>query len=252
MALRTPLPVQPNLYMTDTAGRPLDGGKVYFGESGKDPETYPIDIFYDEALTIAAPQPVTTKNGFLSASGNIIGIYGTADSYSVKVLDAHDVQVLYLPSMTNSDSFVALLDAEIERSKQEAQAIKQDLSAINTDLSQTKSELESKSSSLQNQINSVGGGKFAYTTYAKMVAAAALPAEDPLKLPANSSIDVTNDTDGTKNGTYAYDGTTFTKSPYDPLTLSKSYADAKKQEAIAAATAAIEAQKNINLMSVYN
>jgi|26BtaG_2_1085354.scaffolds.fasta_scaffold00376_11 sialidase-1 len=90
-----------------------------------------------------------------------------------------------------------------------------------------KNQLEAKNVELQNQINANGGGKFAYTAYAKMEAAAALPAEDPLKLPANSSIDVTNDPDLTKNGTYAYDGTVFTKSPYDPLTLSKGYTDAK-------------------------
>lgn len=240
MASRTPLPVQPNLYMTDTAGRPLDGGKVYFGESGKDPELYPIDIFYDEALTIAAPQPVITKNGFLSASGNIIGIYGTADSYSVKVLDANSIQVLYLSSMTNNDNLGVLLEAEIERSTQETQEIKQSLqtgfqekaveiAAVDNKLTQAKSELETKDASLQSQINSVGGGKFAYTTYAKMAAAAALPAEDPLKLPANSSIDVTNDTDTSKNGTYAYDGGVFTKSPYDPYSMSKVYADTAVQ-----------------------
>ncbi len=240
MALRTPLPVQPNLYMTDAAGRPLDGGKVYFGESGKDPELYPIDIFYDEALTIAAPQPVTTKNGFLSASGNIIAIYGTADSYSVKVLDANSVQVLYLSSMTNSDSFVALLDAEIARSTQEAQVIKQDLSAINTDLTQTKSALEAKNAELQNQINANGGGKFAYVTYAEMEIAAALPVEDPDKLPAKSSIDIVNDPDANKNGTYAYDGATFTESLYDPLTLSKGYTDTAKTAILSRAKSSLQ------------
>ena len=238
MALRTPLPVQPNMYMTDTAGRPLDGGRVYFGESGKDPELYPIDVFYDEQLTIAAAQPVITKNGFLNIGGNTVGIYGTADSYSVKVLDAHGVQVLYLSSMKNNDNFIAALNSAVEKSVQETQEIKQSLNiglqeksdeiaVVDSKLIQAKSELEIKDAELQGQINSVGGGKFAYTTYAKMVAAAALPAEDPLKIPPNASIDVTNDTDTTKNGTYSYDGSVFTKSPYDPLALSKSYTDSK-------------------------
>lgn len=86
--------------------------------------------------------------------------------------------------------------------------------------------LELTDLSLQSQVNSIGGGKFAYTTYEKMEAAAALPDEDPLKLPANSSVDVTNDTDPSKNGTYSYDGAVFAKSPYDPLALAKDYADA--------------------------
>ena len=53
------------IYIGDSTGRPLDAGKVYFGDPNKDPELYPIDVYYDEALTIAAPQPIRTKGGFL-------------------------------------------------------------------------------------------------------------------------------------------------------------------------------------------
>lgn len=64
-----------------------------------------------------------------------------------------------------------------------------------------------------------------YETEAEMIA-------DAANLPANVSVNVTNDTDTTKNGMYVYDGTTFTKSPYDPLTQAKSYTDTAKQSAI--------------------
>lgn len=65
---------------------------------------------------------------------------------------------------------------------------------------------------LEQQIASVAGGKKAYTTYALMVA-------DKNNIAANSSIDVTNDTDPLKNGTYSYDGAVFAKSIYDVETI---------------------------------
>lgn len=55
------------------------------------------------------------------------------------------------------------------------------------------------------------GGSFvkkAYKTYAAMDA-------DKVNIPANSSVDVTNDPDESKNGAYIYDGMAFTRSQYD-------------------------------------
>ena len=59
-------------------------------------------------------------------------------------------------------------------------------------------------------------------------------------LPANSIVEVTNDSTAANNGTYQWNGTTLTKSAYDPLTQAKADATTKaniaKSEAIAAAT----------------
>lgn len=98
--MRTSLAPQPHLYMGDMQGRPLDAGKVYFGEPNKDPELYPIDVYYDEALTIAAPQPIRTMGGFMNANGQMIEIYAAEIMYSVKVLDGYSRQVFYQPSMS--------------------------------------------------------------------------------------------------------------------------------------------------------
>lgn len=111
-------------------------------------------------------------------------------------------------------------------------ALEENYEGISSEISAVSSNFQDADSVLQSQINSIGGGKFAYTTYTKMVDAAALPAGDPLKLPANSSIDVTNDTDTTKNGMYAYNGTVFTKSTYDPLTQGKAYTDTAKADTL--------------------
>jgi len=58
------------------------------------------------------------------------------------------------------------------------------------------------------------GGRKAYTTLALAQAAQS-------SLPANTAIEVTND--GANNGTYQWNGTTLTKSSYDPLSQAKTY-----------------------------
>ena len=62
----------------------------------------------------------------------------------------------------------------------------------------------------------VAGGHKGYATLALATAAST-------GLPANTVVEVTND--GANNGTYQWDGTTLTKSAYDPLTQAKSYTD---------------------------
>lgn len=102
MALAAALTVQPHLYIGDPSGRPLDNGSIYFGEPDKDPQEYPIDLFYDSNLTVAATQPVKTKGGFMYANGNMVEIYAAEQSYSVKVLDAHGQLVFYKPVVTRT------------------------------------------------------------------------------------------------------------------------------------------------------
>lgn len=104
MASRNALIAQPHLYITDTNGRPLDGGKVYFGQVNKDPELYPIDIFYDDALVTAAAQPVRTKNGFMNAGGDNVLVYANEAVYSLKVVDAYGRQVYYVPNLDTTNA----------------------------------------------------------------------------------------------------------------------------------------------------
>lgn len=104
MALRTSLVAQPHLYMGDVTGKPLDYGMVYFGQPNKDPEFYPIDIYYDESLTVAAAQPVRTKGGFLNANGQMVEIYAVETIYSVKALDAYGREVFYQTEMSSAST----------------------------------------------------------------------------------------------------------------------------------------------------
>lgn len=75
-----------------------------------------------------------------------------------------------------------------------------------------------------NKINALSS-----TTYAghKGYATLALAQASQTTLAANTLVEITNDTDSTKNGVYLWDGTTLTKSVHDPLNQARSYIDAK-------------------------
>ncbi|WP_168377457.1 pyocin knob domain-containing protein [Acinetobacter cumulans] len=61
-------------------------------------------------------------------------------------------------------------------------------------------------------------GRKAYTTLALAQAAQS-------SLPENTVVEVTNDPTASNNGTYQWNGTTLTKSAYDPLTQAKAFAE---------------------------
>jgi hypothetical protein len=83
------------------------------------------------------------------------------------------------------------------------------------------SEIRKKAdiSYVDSKVASLAGGHKAYQTLALAQAAQAT-------LPVNSVVEVTNDSTTSNNGTYQWNGTTLTKSAYDPLTQAKNYADA--------------------------
>lgn len=80
-------------------GEGLDGGQVYIGIAGMDPQTNPQATFWDEAGTIAASQPLPTAAGYLMYLGTPAKAF-TASTYSIKVLDVHGVQVFYKASVS--------------------------------------------------------------------------------------------------------------------------------------------------------
>lgn len=73
--------------IVDKSGFPLDNGIVYIGESGQNPENYPIQIYYDEGFTIPAPQPLRTVNGYFSRNGSPAKIFINVAECSIVVKD---------------------------------------------------------------------------------------------------------------------------------------------------------------------
>jgi len=68
----------------DADGQPLDDGYILIGTANLNPITNPIAVFFDEALTISAVQPIRTSGGYPVYQGTPARIY-TASDYSIQV-----------------------------------------------------------------------------------------------------------------------------------------------------------------------
>jgi len=83
LSVSVPFPVFQN-----RDGQPLDNGYVYIGVPNLDAQINPVQVYFDEALTIPAAQPLRTINGYVSNSGTPAQIYVNAVNFSIKLLDA--------------------------------------------------------------------------------------------------------------------------------------------------------------------
>jgi len=66
---------------------PLNNGYVYIGTANLNPITNPISVYWDDALTQPAAQPLRTLNGFFSRSGTPARVYTSATNFSMVVND---------------------------------------------------------------------------------------------------------------------------------------------------------------------
>ena len=85
--------------LNDTDGTPLESGYVYIGTKDLNPKTNPISIFWDEALTIPAVQPIRTVGGYFSREGSPGSLYVSVD-YSITVENKN--QSLVYSQLSNS------------------------------------------------------------------------------------------------------------------------------------------------------
>ena len=90
----------PTPIFLDRRGALLDAGFIYIGLAGHDPETDPIQLYWDAARTIAAPQPLRTLGGVIVNGANAAFVYMAESDYSMRVRDAGGVIVGpgYIPS----------------------------------------------------------------------------------------------------------------------------------------------------------
>lgn len=94
-AINNPFP-----YWLDLSGDLLDGGSIYVGVAGADPETSGITAYWDEDLTIIAEQPLRTRGGrIINGSGNPTLVYVAEEDYSIRSRDFDGNQVDYLASI---------------------------------------------------------------------------------------------------------------------------------------------------------
>ena len=71
----------------DADGQPLENGYIWIGAVNLSPQANQIAVYWDDAQTIPAPQPIRTLNGYPSWNGTPARFYVT-DDYSIQVLDS--------------------------------------------------------------------------------------------------------------------------------------------------------------------
>ena len=99
----------PYSFFSDRDGSPLQSGYLYFGVAGLPAETNPTTVYWDEALTIPASQPIRTKNGFPYNNGTPAVIWTAADT-SLTVKNKKSATVI--TSLTNSTTYSQIAAAE--------------------------------------------------------------------------------------------------------------------------------------------
>ncbi|WP_168383467.1 GDSL-type esterase/lipase family protein [Acinetobacter indicus] len=245
----------PYTAIADIDGSPLDAGFLFFGEFGKNPETHPIPVYWDADFAVPAAQPIRTRNGYPIRNGSPCKIYLKQAEHSLVVKNKNlsailvemnnkgiSSSLLVRPDGNTVETSLVEIDAALETKASNEYVDNQVGLMAPQATTYSKSEVDSALSFKAPQATTYTkaevdtafaayvGGRKAYTTLA-------LAQADQANLTVNTAIEVTND--GANNGTYQWNGTTLTKSDYDPLTQAKNYTDAYatvKSKTIADAT----------------
>jgi hypothetical protein len=102
------LSIQPTYpIFTDIDGQPLEDGFVWLGTANLDPQTNPITVYLDAALTIPVAQPIRTLAGYPASSGTPARLYVDSD-YSIRVMNKNGSVVYSAPSATERYSSVVV------------------------------------------------------------------------------------------------------------------------------------------------
>ena len=84
----------PYTAIADVDGSPLDAGFLYLGEYGKDPEMFPVEVFWDADFTIPAAQPIRTRNGYPVRNGSPTKVYLKTAQHSIVIKNRNGAFVL--------------------------------------------------------------------------------------------------------------------------------------------------------------
>jgi hypothetical protein len=95
LSIQVPFPV-----FQDRDGQPLDNGYVWIGSPNLPPQTNPVTVYFDDALTVPAAQPLRTINGYISNSGTPAQIYVDGVNFSILVQDSKGSMVYNFPEGT--------------------------------------------------------------------------------------------------------------------------------------------------------
>ncbi|WP_288384595.1 SGNH/GDSL hydrolase family protein [uncultured Acinetobacter sp.] len=198
---------------TDITGTPLDAGFIYIGQSGQDPISNPLQVYWDKNKTILATQPLSTRNGYIVNNGVKANPYVDAASCSILVRN--------LKGSTVSSNQNVILSANIDNVQSIVNVEKTRAQAAETTLdgkinNETTRALEAESL-LDAAIAATAGGYFkSYPTLAQANA-------DIANIPLNVSVKILSADDGGDYYKATAEATSLTKSPYDPVNKAANY-----------------------------
>jgi len=95
LSVEVPFPV-----FYDRAGEPLENGYVWIGQANLNPQTNPIQVYFDRALTQPAAQPLRTLAGYVVNAGTPAQLYVDATNFSILVQDKNGTMVYNFPDAT--------------------------------------------------------------------------------------------------------------------------------------------------------
>lgn len=105
--------INPFPLFLDRYGELLNGGRVYVGEAGQDPETHPLDVFFDSALTIAATQPLRTMGGHIVNGSDPAQVYVAEADYSIRTRNIDNEEIVFITSVNVDVAQFQPLDSDL-------------------------------------------------------------------------------------------------------------------------------------------
>jgi hypothetical protein len=105
LSVEVPFPV-----FYDRAGEPLENGYVWIGQANLNPQTNPIQVYFDKNLTQPAAQPLRTLAGYISNAGTPAQIYVDANNFSILVQDKNGTMVYNFPEGTGVSASIDATD----------------------------------------------------------------------------------------------------------------------------------------------
>lgn len=88
----------------DSVGYPINNGSLYVGTANLSAETNPIQVYWDEAGTIPALQPLNVSGGYIVRNGTPARIYTIPDDYSMTLKTSTGVTVWSALSVTSTET----------------------------------------------------------------------------------------------------------------------------------------------------
>jgi len=104
----------PFAFFTDTDGKALENGHIYVGVAGLDAKTNQIPVYWDEAVTIPAVQPVRTVEGYPDNAGTPSKLFAATD-FSISVENAAEVLVYSDLQSGSPDDQILTADFTIDK-----------------------------------------------------------------------------------------------------------------------------------------